>query len=238
MGPALHVEMVKLQAFWLAFLTSDFITTLAFRGPLIWPSHRNQYRAVSFFQPQPQRVQKLCLIMETCPDLTEEHADNSRTEPSVSFLGKRCIGIDYGLKRTGVCVSVGFAPRALPVIHHNNQPEAVAEAIVNIAKREAADNIIVGFPINSRGAEGEQANCTRAMVAEMARRSPPCPILLWDERHRSSSPRTLPALCFAIRGLLALACDVLRACALSFVSSALQATAPATGTKKHSAPAG
>ncbi len=32
-----------------------------------------------------------------------------------SLIGHRCIGVDYGLKRTGVCVSVGYAPYPLPV---------------------------------------------------------------------------------------------------------------------------
>ena len=116
--------------------------------------------------------------------VTEDRQDQAEARTRASYVGKRAIGVDYGLKRTGVCVSVGFAPRALPVIHHDNQPDIVAQAIVDTAKREAAQYIVIGFPINSRGTEGEQANCTRAMIAEMIRRSPPCPVLLWDERHR------------------------------------------------------
>ena len=46
--------------------------------------------------------------------------------PSSSQLGRRSVGVDYGLRRTGVCVSVGYAPRPLPLITHNNQPDLVA----------------------------------------------------------------------------------------------------------------
>lgn len=38
-----------------------------------------------------------------------------------NFLGSKLIGVDYGLRRTGICVSVGYAPRALPLILHNRE---------------------------------------------------------------------------------------------------------------------
>jgi RNase H-fold protein (predicted Holliday junction resolvase) len=128
-------------------------------------------------------VVDICAKLDGSVD-TDQHA-SEQPVLTASHLGRRTIGVDYGLKRTGVCVSVGYAPRALPVIFHDNQPDLVAQALVDLVKREAAEQMVVGFPINSRGLEGEQANCTRTMVAELAKRTPLCTIYLWDERHRS-----------------------------------------------------
>ncbi len=132
-------------------------------------------------------VLNLCSNLDESVDAVSRHTSEVSEPPTLtaSHLGRRTIGVDYGLKRTGVCVSVGYAPRALPVIFHDNQPDLVAQALVDIVRREAAEQMVVGFPINSRGLEGEQANCTRMMVAELARRGPLCTIYLWDERHRS-----------------------------------------------------
>jgi RNase H-fold protein (predicted Holliday junction resolvase) len=132
---------------------------------------------------------KFRTVLNVCSKLDEpvdsdQHA-SEQPASTTSHLGRRTIGVDYGLKRTGVCISVGYAPRALPVIFHDNQPDLVAQALVDLVKREAAEQLVVGFPLNSRGVEGEQANCTRTMVAELARRNPLCTIYLWDERHRS-----------------------------------------------------
>jgi putative Holliday junction resolvase len=127
------------------------------------------------------------------PDLPVQEASPTTAPEPISFIGIRSIGIDYGLKRTGVCISVGYAPRALPLIVHDNQPDLVAQDIANLAIREGAAQIVIGFPLNSRGIEGEQANCTRVMVAALVRRAPPCRILLWDERHRSDARSHKPA---------------------------------------------
>lgn len=41
--------------------------------------------------------------------------------PAVSHMGRKTIGVDYGLRRTGCCISVGYAPRPLPLIVHKNE---------------------------------------------------------------------------------------------------------------------
>ena len=43
------------------------------------------------------------------------------SRPAVSQIGRKTIGVDYGLRRTGCCVSVGYAPRPLPLIMHKNE---------------------------------------------------------------------------------------------------------------------
>jgi hypothetical protein len=41
--------------------------------------------------------------------------------PVRKHIGRKTIGVDYGLKRTGICVSVGYAPRPLPLFRHDNE---------------------------------------------------------------------------------------------------------------------
>lgn len=44
--------------------------------------------------------------------------------PAFSHMGRKTIGVDYGLRRTGCCVSVGYAPRPLPLILHKDEVPA------------------------------------------------------------------------------------------------------------------
>ena len=40
------------------------------------------------------------------------------------------LGVDYGLRRVGVCVGVGFASRPLEVIEHDEDIDAVAACVI------------------------------------------------------------------------------------------------------------
>ena len=106
-----------------------------------------------------------------------------------SHVGRKTIGVDYGRKRTGVCVSVGYAPRPLPLICHDDNCTDVAQHVAKIAKREGAEQIVVGFPFNSTGGEGEQAMYTRQFVRALQEACPTCAIFLWDERFSTSDAR-------------------------------------------------
>jgi len=104
-------------------------------------------------------------------------------------MGRKTIGVDYGRKRTGVCVSVGYAPRPLPLICHDDNCTDVALQVAKIAKKEGAEQIVVGFPFNSTGGEGEQAMYTRQFVRALQEACPTCAIFLWDERFSTSDAR-------------------------------------------------
>ena len=106
-----------------------------------------------------------------------------------SHVGRKTIGVDYGRKRTGVCVSVGYAPRPLPLICHDDNCTDVAQQVAKIAKKEGAEQIVVGFPFNSTGGEGEQAMYTRQFVRALQEACPTCAIFLWDERFSTSDAR-------------------------------------------------
>jgi RNase H-fold protein (predicted Holliday junction resolvase) len=58
------------------------------------------------------------------------------------------MAIDYGLRRVGVAVSVGFAPRALPIVFNRGNLTALSMELLKIAWQENAFNIVIGLPLS------------------------------------------------------------------------------------------
>jgi len=122
------------------------------------------------------------------------HLDNSivdavaaHTRHKCQLLGVKSIGVDYGLVRTGVAVTVGFEPKALRILRTNN---STAKEIATIAKAEKASRIVLGLPLHKNGTIAEQTNLTIEFgekLAEEVLRSmgPQVPVNLWDERYTS-----------------------------------------------------
>ena len=121
----------------------------------------------------------------------EQNCDtgDERATNVLSQLGRKTIGVDHGRKRTGVCVSVGYAPRPLPLICHDDNSTDVALQVAQIAAREGAEQIVVGFPLNSTSGEGEQAKYTRDFVSALKEACSTCAIMLWDERFSTAVAR-------------------------------------------------
>ena len=113
----------------------------------------------------------------------------SATQNSCSILGVKSIGVDYGLVRTGVAVTVGYNPSPLEILSDLNSTQ-VAQRVVQICQSEQADQIIVGLPLHKNGTEAEQTNITRQFASELALQAiqtlgPNIPIYMWDERYTS-----------------------------------------------------
>lgn len=131
------------------------------------------------------------------PDaMSAGNAAEESTEPfqavvsiAETHLGRKTLGVDHGRKRTGLCVSIGYAPRPLPLICHDDNSTDVALQVAQVALREGAEQIVVGFPFNSTGGEGEQAVYTRQFVTHLQEACSTCAIYLWDERFSSSVAR-------------------------------------------------
>jgi putative Holliday junction resolvase len=123
--------------------------------------------------------------------LCENTGELAEMKPSMSIvhLGRKTIGVDHGRKRTGVCVSVGYSPRPLPLICHDDNSTDAALQIAQLAINERAEQIVVGFPFNSTGGEGEQATYTREFVNALRAACSTCGIYLWDERFSTSIAR-------------------------------------------------
>lgn len=111
------------------------------------------------------------------------------TKESNKLLGIKSIGVDYGLARTGVAVTVGYSPKPLAIVATPNVTE-VAREVVNYCRTERANQVVVGLPLHKNGTEAEQSNITRIFAMELARQSlqrlgPKVRIFLWDERYTS-----------------------------------------------------
>lgn len=113
----------------------------------------------------------------------------SITRNNCPLLGVKSVGVDYGLVRTGVAVTVGYNPKPLEILTDLNNTEA-CDRVVEICRAEQARQVIVGLPLHKNGTEAEQTNLTRIFASELAHKvlyefGPDCPVYMWDERYTS-----------------------------------------------------
>lgn len=90
-----------------------------------------------------------------------------RYDPAVA----RVLGVDLGLKRTGLAVSdeLGLTARALPNLTPRSRAEDVAFLVGKVRELEVAD-VVVGLPALPRsGDEGPMARRARGFAAELQR---------------------------------------------------------------------
>lgn len=104
-------------------------------------------------------------------------------------IGARALGVDYGLRRVGLAVSVGVAPRALPRIDHKRNPAQAAAAVARSAVGTVSETIVVGMPVDAHGSEGEQVKATRVFLDELVAAAPWATIVSLDERYTTMEAR-------------------------------------------------
>ena len=94
----------------------------------------------------------------------------------------RIMAIDYGDARTGLAISDASELLAtpLPQIEEKSMNKAVA-AILEAARAQKAEMIVVGLPRNMDGTEGSRAQKTRKMAA-ILERDGQLPVRFCDER--------------------------------------------------------
>jgi putative Holliday junction resolvase len=97
--------------------------------------------------------------------------------------GGRLLGVDVGERRIGVAVSEGTIAVPLTIIEHTNRAEDLAR-LVEIAKREQVEAIVVGLPVSLSGEEHEQARLTRRFGDQLAA-AVDVPMIYHDERYSS-----------------------------------------------------
>ena len=126
-------------------------------------------------------------------------------------VGTRTLGVDFGLRRTGLALSSGFAPLPLRVVPcEGDSAEGRADAAREVARAaagEGAAQIVLGMPLNSTGGEGEQATVTREFARVLAAAAAPLPVFLWDERFSTFEARGRAAT--ATHGIDAVAAAVI-----------------------------
>ena len=94
----------------------------------------------------------------------------------------RIMAIDYGDARTGVALSdpTGFLAGQTFLIK-SRKPESVLQELTELARREGAEELVMGYPRNMDGTLGPRAE-KYAALAEQLRSSTGLPVILWDER--------------------------------------------------------
>jgi putative holliday junction resolvase len=95
----------------------------------------------------------------------------------------RLLGIDLGERRIGLALAEeGFQPpRPLATIRRGRTASDDAAALVRLAMQHAADELIVGLPLDASGAAGSQAELTRQWGLAIAERID-LPVRFRDER--------------------------------------------------------
>jgi putative Holliday junction resolvase len=103
--------------------------------------------------------------------------------------GTRVLAIDYGEARTGVAISdpTGTLARPLEVVGHAGSGRGL-ERVVELARREGAERVVVGLPLTLKGERGEQARATEHFV-EALRARIDLPVETFDERFTTRMAR-------------------------------------------------
>jgi putative Holliday junction resolvase len=101
----------------------------------------------------------------------------------------KVLALDYGSARTGVAVSdpTGTVARPLAVVERAAS-EAGIRRLLELAREQDADAIVVGLPVTLRGERGRQAEETEAFV-ELLRAATDLTVDTFDERYTTKLAR-------------------------------------------------
>lgn len=97
-----------------------------------------------------------------------------------------CIGVDYGLRRSGLAVGdTGHCLAFALGTHVEGRDGSLVDAVRNLAATRGADTVVVGLPLTADGREGDMAARVRRF-AGVLERDTDLRIVLWDERYSSA----------------------------------------------------
>jgi putative holliday junction resolvase len=104
----------------------------------------------------------------------------------------KVLALDYGAARTGVAVSdpTGTVARPLDVVERAATNDGIAR-LLELARREEVDRIVVGLPVTLRGERGAQAQETEHFV-ELLRAATDLPVESFDERFTTKLAEASP----------------------------------------------
>ena len=95
----------------------------------------------------------------------------------------RVLAIDYGDARTGIAVSdkTGMIVGQTTVIHSRNAKKT-AQEIALLVQQTGAERLVMGFPRNMDGTEGDRCAIVKEFMAEVKKAYPEVEVFFWDER--------------------------------------------------------
>jgi putative pre-16S rRNA nuclease len=105
----------------------------------------------------------------------------------------KVLALDFGSARTGVAVSdpTGSVARPVGVVDDAVSKDGIAR-ILELARQEEIELIVVGHPITLRGERGAQAQETERFV-EALRAATDLPVQCFDERFTTKLAAATPA---------------------------------------------
>ncbi len=119
--------------------------------------------------------------------------------PGASKAGGKLLALDVGLARIGVAVCDGLqlTVRPLTVLRRRSRNQDFAE-LAQLVRRQEAQAILCGLPLNMDGSEGPQAQTTRKWALRLAQAmrvllGRPLPVIFWDERLTTFAAQELMA---------------------------------------------
>ncbi|OHB55071.1 MAG: hypothetical protein A2173_07895 [Planctomycetes bacterium RBG_13_44_8b] len=92
----------------------------------------------------------------------------------------RYLAIDYGEKRTGLAICDAGETIVTPLAVIRNQKD-LPQKIADIARKEGAEAVVLGLPLNMDGSEGPQSKLTQKFAKQLKEHLD-IPIHLQDER--------------------------------------------------------
>ena len=94
----------------------------------------------------------------------------------------RILGLDIGEKRIGVALSdpLKIIASALKVIERTTD-EAAVKQIIDLARENEVERVVVGMPRSLDGSLGKQAQAVQSFI-DLLRGYTELPVVTWDER--------------------------------------------------------
>ena len=97
----------------------------------------------------------------------------------------RILGLDYGSKTVGVAVSdpLGITAQGVEIIRRKSQSKLrqTLARIGELVEEYDVNELVLGFPKNMNGTEGERCERTKEFKELLEKRTG-LPVALWDER--------------------------------------------------------
>jgi putative Holliday junction resolvase len=103
----------------------------------------------------------------------------------------RLLGVDWGERRIGLALSDESGILAQPLAtltRRTGKRFPMTQLLAHIAAHDVR-GVVVGLPLDARGAEGAAARAARALADDIHRRSGR-PVELWDERFTTARARS------------------------------------------------
>lgn len=95
----------------------------------------------------------------------------------------RVLGVDLGDRRVGLALSDVMRIVATPLETITlEQPNQAVNKVLEVARREGVDALVVGLPLNMDGSRGPRVELTDAFMEKLKKRAEDLELFAWDER--------------------------------------------------------